>query len=365
MAGIINGFFEDDEENMHFFYTGRDNVIGLNHPDASLMNTLKYSYIRIATICCDQTVTSSEEVTADVCLDMAGVAGLSDTDSNSLICKAFIHGMFKNKRVIKDSFACVVSPCNNVEKIMEIYLTEEVIDEKYQVAVWLNTSEFLKIYVSKGFDRSMNSAPLNSEHLDSLYSLHLLPNSKLNSSTGTNSIATIQTSMIAKSNNIYDTIFNRLKAVETAPKPEFQYGYVIYPETFAPDYTSTMYNNIAPSSLFYPSVTTPFMAITTDRDGVYVKQDGSYQISLCSNITGGSVLTKNGDIELALYINNDKNSIVNIKNYIADSHQRTLTTLPFVIDLKAEDKLYVKLKLDGNVNSLIFPSTYLSVFRVL
>ena len=41
---ISHSFFEDDEKNIIFFYSGRDTVLGLSHPDYITKNNDHFKY---------------------------------------------------------------------------------------------------------------------------------------------------------------------------------------------------------------------------------------------------------------------------------------------------------------------------------
>ena len=45
---VHKSFFEDSDANINFFYTGKDSIIGLAHPDYLFTNDASYDYVRVA-----------------------------------------------------------------------------------------------------------------------------------------------------------------------------------------------------------------------------------------------------------------------------------------------------------------------------
>ena len=44
---IINTFFQDYLARSYFFYTGKTNVLGIQHPDSSILNDNDYKYTEL------------------------------------------------------------------------------------------------------------------------------------------------------------------------------------------------------------------------------------------------------------------------------------------------------------------------------
>ena len=59
---IRNIFHEDHDCNIDFFYTGKSNIIGLTHPDCSLLNAQNHPYIRIGLIEYEQSLLDTDEL---------------------------------------------------------------------------------------------------------------------------------------------------------------------------------------------------------------------------------------------------------------------------------------------------------------
>ena len=116
-------FYENSDGDRHLFFTGRDNIIGLRHPEYSIKNTLKYNYIRIGYLYPDTTnLPSGYEVSVNEKFSIVS------TGENGCSITVNLTGKFIDGRVVKDSFKCVAVSTDNYSKIPNIIITEQLVD---------------------------------------------------------------------------------------------------------------------------------------------------------------------------------------------------------------------------------------------
>ena len=358
---IVDAFFEDDEERIKFLYTGKNNVIGLRHFDASLRNRSNYQYIRIGRIIPDEKALSTDIISVDESLTI-----ILASDTGSKMANVHIHGLLQNRSVIKNSFSCTYSPLLNAEDEMTIYLVKEPENGIMNIGIWVKTENYSKVFTNIVLSKAQNTVPINVLHLDSLYKIRLLKDTndiELNKTASNDSLQMI-TDSVAVSNNLYGNILSRLDTVEGVAAPKFQYGYIIYPEDFVPDYASKNLQVLPPRSINY-TTEFPFMKVNTDRNTMSVFEEGIYQFSLTTGIKGGNTFVTSGFISMGIYINEELVSPSIIKTEIINTRERTLSSNLYVQKLSPTDKISVKFNFETpSPDSVSFNHTYLSVFRV-
>lgn len=367
MHKIIDTFFEDDNENISFFYTGRDNTIGLKYPDAPIINHSNYQFMRIAQIIPSDIALATELITIDEIMSIV-LSSNNEEDDKTVATNVYIHGMIKNRQVIRNTFKCITLPITTPEDnedMVKVYLVKEPINGLMTIGVWIKTEGYRNIFVNKTISKAQNSTPINSESLDSLYQIKLLSTDEIEFNVNvSNNVATLDSNKAAVSVGSFDNILERLNTVEQVAAPKFQYGYIIYPEDFLPSYNIKTLQVLPPRSINY-TTNVPFLKINVDRNSVSTFDEGLFQFSLTTGVTGGAGFTTEGDIEIALYINDDIINPTMLKKNIKDMNGNTLTSAIYMQKLAPSDKISIKFKFGDNIpDSISFYNTYLSVLQL-
>lgn len=375
MALIRNIFHEDHDCNIDFFYTGKSNVLGLTHPDCSLLNDKNYYYIRIGLITYEESLLSTDEITINEEFTVAEETETSEDAANSKINKVQIYGVVRGGRALPNTFRCLCTPILGDSEVIDIHLTEDQIItdgvSRYALGIWLNTKDMYKIYVSSDVSHSRESAPLNEEHLDSKYYLSYLKNSEIESSTNTTNVfSQISNRRFCVGKNINADVLKRLDNLEAVALPKFQYCYVTYDEGFTPVYAgdeSKNYQVIAPSGFQYSLMNCQsFTKFNTDRESLSVTENGTYVIQLSSGITGGNGITEKSDVEISVFVDDTKVPMATIKKTITGDSTDICGGNMAVVDLTTNSKIRVKMKFGNNIgDSVVNEGTYLSILRIL
>lgn len=362
-------FHEDHEETIDFFFNGKDDVIGLRHPDASLLNTSNHYYIRIGLIEYEESLLSTDEITIDEELLIAEEVESSTSANSGVVNSVHIHGIVKGKRAVKNTFRCICNPLLSDSGSMNIAVTEDSITvdgvSSYCLGIWLETKDFYKIFVTSTNSISRYSMPIDGEFLDSKYYLTLLQNSEIETNVNTTNVySQISTRRVCNGVNIYTGIHDRLTVLENTAMPRFQACYVSYDEGFTPQYSNSVgYQVIAPSAFQYTFMnTTNFTTFNSDRQSISVLEAGTYILQLSSNLVSDAT----ADIEVCVYLDDTKLPTTVIKKCLSKSADESFTSNQIVLDLTTSSKIRVKFKFGNRVSTSITNNgTYLSVLRIL
>ena len=371
---ISNGFFEDDQCNKTFFYTGKSNVLGLMHPDSSLLNNKNYGYMRIAYIYFEDSLLSTDEVIVDETFTVTCQSSTSGADG--VAAQVQVYGTTKGKVPAADKFKCICTPIISDSSIPEIYITKEnlVVDDTEIavpcIGIWLRTNGFKKIFVNAEKSISRNSIPFNEEHLDSKYYIDFLVNSEIEANTNTtNTSSQVTVNAVCRSVNIYSSMQKRLLALESTALPSFQYAYVSYDEGFIPVYSGNKaveYQLVSPSSVNYSLANSNnFLKFNTDKT-ISVTTPGTYMIQLSSGIKCADSAKKPADVELSVYVDDTKIAPMTIKKSLALKEDENYSGNMAVVTLSATSKIKLQFKFGTNIGDAITNTdTYLSVMRFL
>lgn len=313
MSTIKDQFFEDHEANISFFYTGRQNVIGMSYPDAVINNDRNAHYICIGTITYDSSLQYSEESVIDETFGLRIENNVSaQYAANSVTVKLIGH--VTGKRVTKDKFKCIVTPEIEYMDIPEIMITEEEYKsnniQEYKLGIWLHTETVKRIYTTKISSHSRNSSPLNSDYIDSRYYFDLLTNSNMVYDVDTTNISsTVTSKQFASGVSIYKPIDTRLTNLEAIRYPDIRFATVNFDLSWVPESTgsiATGYQKVPPVNADYGiSMSQSFLRVQSgDLKGVTVIEDGLYSVQIVSGFNTLSAI-KDSDIELSLFKNND------------------------------------------------------------
>jgi hypothetical protein len=372
---IRNIFHEDHNCNIDFFYTGKSNIIGLTHPDCSLLNAQNHSYIRIGLIEYEQSLLDTDEITINEEMTIVEELETKDSDIEALVNKVHIYGIVKGKNANTNTFRCVCTPILSDSGTVKILLTQESVMTEgvstYGLGIWLKTQNYHKIYVSSDNSHSRESCPLNEEHLDSKYYISFLKNSEIESNVNTTNVySQLSNKAICSSTNIYSSILRRLNSLESLSLPQIRYCYITYDEGFIPDYTENkakLYQVIAPAAEQYSLTSSQkFTVFNSDKESISINEAGIYMIQLSSDIQCADSATKNADIELSLFIDDIRVVPCTMKKTITKDSKNLFSGNIAMVELTPSNKLYLKFKFGDNIgDAIVNNETCLSLTRIL
>ena len=365
MADIYNSFFQDHLGATYFYYTGKVNVLGIQHPDSSILNDRGYKYTRIAVI-----TYSLPDSTSEACIDESFTIAIENDTSegytNSIINRVHVFGIVKGNRVVKSTFRCTCEPVFSNLDILDVRLAEEtkVTDgiSTYCLGIWVKTENCNKIFVTLDSSHSVNSIPMNEYCFSSLYETSLLKeNSKVVDEDVTNLDSYISSLAFCTGKNIYESMLSRITTLESEAKYNFSNASVTYDPGFVPITTgddALLEQIITPTNISYGTGMSPFLTLNTALQLFSVKEQGSYLLQLNSKFTGTP-----GSIRITLTVNNNVMSeLVYDPSYGISSLSAPLV----VLNLQDTDLIRVKFSFNGPIiDGLVNDGTTLTVIRLL
>lgn len=362
---IYHGFFQDHLAGVYFYYTGKRSVLGIQHPDVSILNDKNYKYTRIGVITYDLP-DNDTETCVDETLTVAMENGTSTGYSNSIINRIHIFGIVKGNRVVKSTFKCTCEPVFADLGIMETYLTEEttLVDgmSTYCLGIWVKSENCEKIFINMDSSHAINSVPMDNYCFSSSYELSLInEETKTADVDMTDLDVYITASSFCTGTNLFKTITDRLEELENRASYNFNYATVTYDAGFTPIATGSealSQQIITPANISYGVGISPFITMNTTNQYFTVKEAGSYLLQLNSKFTGPSC-----KIRVSISNNNDTVSeIVYDPSYDISS----LSTPLVVLNLQQSNIIRVKFNfINAATNDVVNAGTNMMVMRLL
>ena len=366
MAVPINySLFQDEKANAYFFYSGKSTVLGIQHPDVSILNDRNYKYTRLGVIIYDLP-DDDTETCVDETLTVALENGTSDGYANSIVNRIHIFGIVKGNRVVKSTFKCTCEPVFADLDIMEIYLTEEttLVDDlsTYCLGIWAKTENCGKIFITLDNSHSTNTVPMDTYCFSSSYKLNLINQDTKVADVDTSDLDTyVQASAFCTGTNLFKTITDRLTALESEASYNFSYATITYDVGFSPIHIgdeALLQQIITPANVSYGGEISPFLTMNTAGQYFTVKEKGSYLLQLNSKFTGSSC-----KIKVTVTNNNDT---VSELEYDPSYSISSLSTPLAVINLQTTDIIRVKFSfIDATVDDIVNSGTTMMVIRLL
>lgn len=161
-AMVYDSFFEDDNSDYIFYYTGKSNILGLQHPDYVYRNTRDFQFVKVA---CIKFIDSGDpEQTDIVCEDLTVVLVYDDGS----IKRVNIEANFLAKNCVPNANSAYVfirsdeAPKFQVKMAVENYQDEDNKTRK-SVGIWLAQSIADVKYVCTWVNKSLavNNGPIN------------------------------------------------------------------------------------------------------------------------------------------------------------------------------------------------------------
>ena len=336
---IYNAFYEDDDENMMFFYTGKHSVIGLAGADYVFKNSDNMKWSRV--MFCKVNNTGDPDLH---CL-------IDESIKLGLYSYTGINSVFK-LHVIGDAVLGRITPkaaTYFVEKQFgstpSIVLTEDIIDNTYGLSVWVNTATSKYVVTTILSSLSSDSVSVDIDHYPTTYSIEYLSDD--NAKTDYNLSAADRTDTIGSGSYSTQNIESRLTKLETKTKNvPFVYlqNTIFFDTTYKPSGNMTE-DTLKPVSVKGASLD-KIALIDTVNKTFSVKKAGTYAIQLKN---GFYLLKGNSRVDVSLYKGSDKiqeaslSAELNSKD-VTDSRlaiKNTTSGNVYVVDLAPTDKIKV------------------------
>lgn len=336
---IQKTFFEDDEATIHFFYTSKDSVIGLAHPDNTFTNDASHTYVRVAFYKFytedSVTITNINE-TLDITLIPTEPNAKAGIDSCNFKIAFSAHG--QGMRVLPNSVkATVIYNINlDLEDIVEerVIITEDPYKNEqnmtcYGVGIWVYIPNMK--YVCTNVDRSIsvNSMPIDIDSHPSPYIGEYLNDSNKVPDVNMYRLKTYLESRIITYGEDANTSTNK-KIVDIEEKLKHEphlytqntalYNPIYYPESAGMEFY------IETSGIRGP-VLDRIIEEYPDEKAFRVKQPGIYALQLKN---GFYLIQGNSRVDLNVYINDEQIKEMRICSYLQSNlHSENLLIDPY------------------------------------
>lgn len=339
---VHKSFFEDSDANINFFYTGKDSIIGLAHPDYLFTNDASYDYVRVAFYKFyteDTTTITNINETLDITLIPTDPNAMAGIDSCNFKIAFSAHGV--GMRVKRDSIKATIAMSNVVdpEDVVDerVLITEDTYKNEqnitcYGVGIWLYIHNMK--YVCTNVDRSMsvNSMPIDAiSHPSPYIGEYLTDENKVQDVNMYRVKAFIEQRIIAYGKDSNIEVSEKVSQIEEKLKYEphmYEQNTIMYDPIYMPNNPGIEYY-VNGSNIRGP-VLNRFIELDKDAKAFRVKQDGIYALQLKN---GFYLIQGNSRVDLNVYINDIQIKEMKISGYLQSNLEYdNLLIDPYILD---------------------------------
>lgn len=319
---VYDSFFEDENADIIFYYAGKSNILGLQHPDHVYRNAKDFKYARLAFIKfvdsgdSDLLTHINEDLTVAVLSDLYSP---DDVQYNSVIHVKLLASA-KNGRVIKNN---VVVYESYYGQGFEIIATEDAYQDidgkvKYGLALWISSDISKMNYVCITVNNSLaaNTSPINGDSFyPGNYMIEYLNDSNVISNDNVSNTTPKGIGTIVNRFKKIDDMIDNVGSDEEYYRTEFISNSAEYDVQFKP---STLETNIAPTSLRHSTIGDDVIYIDNVNKNLIVKETGIYSIQL----KNGFYLVKGTSrVDLNVYIGTNLIKELAISMYLTSNDE--------------------------------------------
>lgn len=359
---VFNSFFEDWEKNIIFYYTGKDSVIGLAHPNYIMKNKDKHKYARVAFYKYNEIGDDDIIVYIKETLDIMTITSPADDThyNKSSNYKIHFEASGTGGRVKRESIRCTISNCNTVDDdskfIPEVIVTEDEYQNeenqtKYGIGLWVNISDMNYLLIDVDKSLSANSVPLNREYYPTSYTATYMEDAiKDPDENLINVVDTLTARTLYKAVDSEKYIDLRLKKLEAKNKYEphqFTQNSLLYNPTHTPT-ISAQEEIVQATSIIGPSLDR-IVVIDPVNKTFHVKVPGVYALQLKNGfylVQGKSALELNvyknaeqiREMRISCMLTSNSEGINNPRKVIKNLYSSNV----YVVELQPEDEISLK-----------------------
>lgn len=339
--------FTDDNGELHYFNTGRDNVSGLSFPNHYVRNKDNYFYTRILQIKLSTDTSLIYPVHESFLLTT-----FADSRSKGISNIVTVDAVVKEGTIKDQDITVTCTPLNpdGIVHDIKAAIKGELNDDSHiamVLGIWLDTRNVYDMTIKPLSSLSYNEIPNNiyNEFLQCEYEAYYLNNEDImydvNMFNFEESIGTKITSSVSAFKPVLDKIGNT-SVVPTEPTRNYQFLSVVYDDLYKIREINVD-EVIKPTAFQYAQVDNAFAKINNNY--VQVLEEGNYLISLKvdMDIHDGEA-TK---MMMSFFLNDDRIDETTSSMYLDPSNK----VYPFgflagqvQLKLKPSDKLYLRVR---------------------
>lgn len=357
---IYESYFEDSDANIYYFYSGKNTVIGLQHPDYRVDNEDNHKYARVAFYTYNDIGDDTIIVYMNETLDITTIASTTSeaNASNMKTFKVHFEATGKAGRVSKDTIKCTVTNSNSIDSktasdkdYPKVIVTEDPYEDsenkqRYGVGLWIDISgmEYIMINVDKSL--STNSVPINAEHFPTSYTAQYLNNvTKQPDKNLINVLDLLEDRTITESTDYNAGNIERIEDIEEKVEYEPHQYYqntVQYKPTYEPSSAGTE-ETIEGTNIIAP-VLDRILTLDSVNKTFSVKKNGIYALQLKN---GFYLIQGESRVDLKVYIGSNQIKEMGISMYLASNGEQderkaiknTYSSQVYIVPLKTTDKI--------------------------
>lgn len=357
---IYEAYFEDCDANIYYFYSGKNTVLGLQHPDYIFKNEDNHTFARVAFYTYNDIGDDSIIVYMNETLDITTIASVSD-DSKAGKMKTFkIHFEATGKagRVDKSSVKCNIVNSNTLDyktatdtdypkvRVTEDPYLDSESKQRYGIGLWIDVSDMDYIMVNVDKSLSANSVPINADHFPTSYTAEYLNNvTKEPDVNLTNIEDTLEENTIIESTDYNANNVERLEELEEKNKYEpHQYvqNTVQYNPTYEP--RASMTEEVVQGTTIIAPVLDRIVTLDPVNKTFSVQKDGIYALQLKN---GFYLIQGETRMDLKVYVNTTQVKEMSLSCYLSSNGEEearkaiknTYSSQVYILPLKTTDKI--------------------------
>lgn len=354
--------FTDDNGELHYFNTGRDNVSGLAYPRHYVRNKDNYFFTRIL-----QVKLSTDTSLIYPIHECFLLTTFLDSRSSGVTNIVTIDAIAKEGTIKEQDITVTCTPLNFAfdtfgGKIHDIKaaIKGELNSNGYismTLGIWLDTRNVFEYIIKDLSSLSINEVPNNIYHqfLRCDYEAYYLNNEDIVYDVNMfNFVESIGTKL-TEGKNVNELIIDRIRSssstTPTTPSIDYKFLSVIYDDMYSIS-DINVDEIIKPTAFQYVQVDNSFATINNDY--IQVKEDGNYLIALKVNMDiHEGAATK---MMMSFFLNDDRIDETTSSVYLDPSNK--VHPLGFLagqvqIRLKSSDKLYLKARWSNKDNVFV------------
>lgn len=333
---VYDAFFENDNADNIFYYTGKSNVLGLQAPDHVLYNEKKLANVRLAYITIPN-IGDPELVTRVMeDINVALITEIHDGQQNEIQChhRLQLIGAFKNNKIsdpLLYDTNCIDPYNNKSEDIVFATSIESYTEDgvsKNALSLWVlgcKNYEYICIYVNKSLSASL--APINGESFfPSSYYIEYINDENIVVDTNITNTSINGAYTAEKKEASFGGRVDNLEENLTNNIPIYRQSVAVYDAEYTP--TSTSETVLKPTSLkqsksiydYYPGLELQDIQsavyLDTTNKNLKVNYSGEYSIQVKN---GFYLIQGESRVDINVYIDNVKDEELSVSMYLTSN----------------------------------------------
>lgn len=344
---IHNANYTDDQREIWYFNTGRDNVSGLSFPEHFIDNKDGYLYTRLVEL------RISNDTTLKYPFQECFILTAYEKDKNELLSSIVnVEGIISEGILKIAETKCNCTPLSKYDKIPNIIVSMQTVVENGSVVnvggIWVESGNYksmdIKVLKSIAFNNIPNNIP--GEFVDTSYESYYLNTEDIVYDVNMYNLLESIGVVISRSSNINSDVLERLDELNSGVEesiPAYAFLSVIYDDMFDPS-EANKDEIIKPKEFQYVEVGNSFGILDINTDGyLQVKESGNYLISLKVNMD--IHIGNSAKMVMSAFLNDDRIEETTTTIYLnPNNKEHPLGFLSGMVQMKLTptDKLYLK-----------------------